>query len=112
VGKSAVERRKHKRHAMGCSAALETPSAGGALRSKAVDVSDGGALLVIPIARVPRVSERVKVVLSLPRSTPNTYMVEEVACEARVIRHQPMQADDVVGVGLQFTPVQNLGLEV
>jgi c-di-GMP-binding flagellar brake protein YcgR len=112
VGKSAVERRKFKRHNIGCAVALQRPASQGPVASKTVDVSDGGALLVIPIKNVPRLSERVNVVLALPRSTANTYMVEEVACEARVVRHQPMEDDEVVGVALQFNPVQKLGLEV
>jgi c-di-GMP-binding flagellar brake protein YcgR len=112
VGKSAVERRKHKRHKLGCAVALQMRSAAEAVKSKVMDVSDGGALLTIPIKSVPRLSERVKVVLALPRSTANTYMVEEVSCDARVVRHQPMEANDVVGVALEFSPPQNLGLEV
>jgi c-di-GMP-binding flagellar brake protein YcgR len=82
------------------------------VRAKAVDVSDGGAMLAVPIKVVPHLSERVRVVLSVPRETPNTRMVEEVSCEARVVRHQPLEDNEVVGVALQFQPAQTLGLEV
>jgi c-di-GMP-binding flagellar brake protein YcgR len=110
----AAERRKYKRHRLACVVALHRHSAGEAVKSKTLDVSDGGAMLTIPIKNVsvPKVNERVRVVLALPRSTPNTFMIEEVTCEARVIRHQPMEDDDVVGVALQFSAAQNLGLEV
>ena len=72
----------------------------------------GGVLLPIPIKVVPRVSERVRVLLAIPRTTPNTHMVEEVLCEARVVRHQPMENDEVVGVALQFQAPLTLGIEV
>jgi hypothetical protein len=61
---------------------------------------------------VPRVNERVRVVLAVPRSTPNTYMLEEVSCEATVVRHQPLEDNSVVGVAIRFQPPQDLGLEV
>jgi c-di-GMP-binding flagellar brake protein YcgR len=112
VGKSVDERRKHKRHRVSVVIALQRPASAEPLKSKTLDVSDGGAMLTIPIKNVPKLSERVRVLLSLPRSTANTYMVEEVACDARVVRHQPMEADDVVGIALQFSATQNLGLEV
>ena len=106
-----AERRKHKRHKITCQVALHR-AAKDEVKSKTIDVSDGGAMLAIPVKVVPRLSERVKVVLALPRSTPNTYMVEEISLDALVIRHQPMEADDVVGVALQFQTPKDLGLEV
>ena len=111
MAKSVAERRKHKRHRISCPLAMHRTGEKEPVKGKTVDLSDGGAMLPIPIKFVPRVSERVRVVLALPRSTANTYMLEEVACEARVVRHQPMEDNTVVGVALQFSPTQDLGLE-
>ena len=116
MAKSAVERRRHKRHRIPCPVRLLRSSKdkanGEVVRGKTLDVSDGGAMLAVPIKAVPHLSERVRVVLSVPRETPNTRMVEEVSCEARVVRHQPLEDNEVVGVALQFQPAQTLGLEV
>ena len=111
MAKSVAERRKHKRHRISCPLVIQRTGEKEALKGKTVDISDGGAMLAIPIKIIPRVSERVTVLLAVPRSTANTYMVEEVALEARVVRHQPMENNAVVGVALQFTSVQELGLE-
>ena len=110
--RQAIDRRKHKRHRVACAASIHRSAVAEPVTSKTIDVSDGGAMLAIPVKVVPRLSERVKVVLALPRSTPNTYMVEEISLDALVIRHQPMEADDVVGVALQFQMPKDLGLEV
>lgn len=109
---TTTERRKHKRHRLSCGVAVQRASAKEPLKGKSIDISDGGLLLPIPIKVVPRVSERVKVLLAIPRTTPNTHMVEEISCEARVVRHQPMENDEVVGVALQFQTPLKLGLEV
>ena len=112
MAKSTAERRKHKRHRIACPLSILRSGAKEPLQGKTLDVSDGGAILPIPIKAVPRVSERVRVVLAIPRSTANTYMLEEVPVEARVVRHQPMEDNSVVGIALQFSPAQDLGLEV
>ena len=111
MAKNGAERRRHKRHRIACPLSILRFGAAEPLTGKTLDVSDGGAILAIPIKAVPRVSERVKVVLGVPRSTANTYMLEEVPCEARVVRHQPMDDNSVVGVALQFSPALDLALE-
>jgi c-di-GMP-binding flagellar brake protein YcgR len=112
IDRQGIDRRRHKRHRVACAAAIQRSTVAEPVKSKTIDVSDGGAMLAIPVKVVPRLSERVRVVLALPRSTPNTYMVEEISMDALVIRHQPMEADDVVGVALQFQVPKDLGLEV
>ena len=112
MAKKTAERRKHKRHQMSCPLSILRAGEKEPLQGKTVDLSDGGALLPIPIKVIPRVSERVRVVLAIPRTTANTYMVEEIPVEARVVRHQPMEDNSVVGIALQFSTPQDLGLEL
>ena len=116
MAKSVAERRRHKRYRVPCPASLLRAGKGSqkeeAVQARAVDLSDGGAMLAVPIKAVPHVSEKVRVVLNVPRETPNTRMLEEFTCEARVVRHQPLEDNTVVGVALQFQPAQSLGLEV
>jgi c-di-GMP-binding flagellar brake protein YcgR len=114
VAKHTVERRRHKRHRVSCLAKMlrESKDKSEAVKTRSIDLSDGGAMLAIPIKVVPRISEKIRVVLSVPRETPNTRMVEDFSCEARVIRHQPLRDNEVVGVAVQFQPTVRLGLEV
>ena len=111
MARNAAERRKHKRHRIACPLSILRFGVAEPLKGKTLDLSDGGAILPIPIKAVPRVSERVRVVLAIPRSTANTYMLEEVPCDARVVRHQPMEDNSLVGVALQFSPTLDLALE-
>lgn len=109
---SAVERRKHKRHRLACPLSWQKAADPSPVKVKTIDVSDGGAMVTVPIKVVPRLADRVKVVLAVPRSTPNTYMLEEITLDAKVVRHQPLEDNESVGVALQFTSAQDLGLEV
>jgi c-di-GMP-binding flagellar brake protein YcgR len=107
-----VERRRHKRFPLPCPARI---IAGGSreARGKTVNVSDGGMFVAIPISSpLPACYEAVDVVFSLPRSTPNTYMLEEVSSTARVLRHQALKNDRLAGLALQFAKPLNLAVEV
>ena len=105
------ERRQYRRFDLSCPAALsgtgETFAEG-----KTLNVSDGGLLVPLAVQYVPPCGQEVKVSFSVPRSTPNTYMLEEVECSARVVRHQPMTDNDYAAVGLAFTKPMELGIEV
>ena len=81
-------------------------------KTKSENLSDGGVFLTIPINALPNFGAELNVCFSVPRSTPNTYMFEEVSCKAKVVRHQPLVDRDLAGMGLQFTSNQNLMLEV
>jgi len=82
------------------------------LRAKAVNISDGGMFLTVPLTSPPpKRDEVVEVVFSLPRSTPNTRMLEEVRSTGRILRHQPLKNDRLAGVALQFTHPLDLAVE-
>ena len=116
MAKSVAERRRHKRYRVPCPASLLRAGKGSqkeeAVQARAVDLSDGGAMLAVPIKAVPHVSEKVRVVLNVPRETPNTRMLEEFSCEARIVRHQMLVDNSYAGVALQFVSTQPLALEV
>ena len=48
---------------------------------------------------------------AVPRSTANTYMLEDFSAQARVLRHQPLRNADLAGVAVQFVQPIDLGLE-
>ena len=60
-------------------------------------MSDGGALLQAPADQELAPGEPVKLLLRVPRSTPNTYMLEDFSSGANVVRRQP--AADAAGPG-------------
>lgn len=105
------ERRQCKRYALSCPVRLAANGQPLAT-SRATNVSDGGLYVVVPIAHLPRGQAKLAVTLSLPRSTPNTFMFEDVQAEAEIIRQQPMKDDSMAGMALRFTQPLDLGIEV
>ena len=67
-------------------------------------------MVSIPVKSLPELNEKIHVRVSLPRSTPNTHMVEHVDAGARVVRHQPLVDDNFVGLAVRFEAPIDLGL--
>jgi len=107
-----AERRENPRTDLSCPVSLYNRAGELIARAKTVNVSDGGMLVSIPVSALPKLEDRANVALSVPRSTPTTYMLEDFACAARVVRHQPMVDDAFAGVALAFDEPQDLCLEV
>ena len=76
------------------------------------NISDGGAFLSAAADGLPAVDGICQVRFALPRTTPNTRMLEDVSCEARVVRHQGPKGGRAAGVGLQFSTPLDLMIEV
>jgi len=109
---AAAERRAHKRFAVPCCSEIADLNRDQTIKGKALNLSDGGLLMAMPIEAVPPRDSVVRVNFSLPRSTPNTYLLEDVACKAKVIRHEPMKDASLAGVALKFTEPISLMIEV
>jgi hypothetical protein len=107
------ERRKHKRLKLECPVRLERPSGKPGGKSRTIDVSDGGTLLPAPEGFDPAVGQRVIVHISVPRRTPNTFLLEEFEAPASVVRADPAKGGGAKGqVALKFDSPLDLGLEV
>jgi len=106
------ERRRYKRLRLPCPITLYDSQGKALVASKTIDVSDGGAFLQVPLEALPGCGTKVSVALSLPRTTENTYMLEEVDTNAVVVRHQPMKDETLAGIGVEFQPPRDLMLEV
>ena len=76
------------------------------------NISDGGAYLVVPTDALLSRGCEVDISFSVPRTTPNTYMLEDFACKAKVVRHQRLTEGDRRGMALQFDKPKQLVLEV
>jgi c-di-GMP-binding flagellar brake protein YcgR len=102
----STERRKHARFDVPCRVRVERPD-GAEVRSRTLNVSDGGALFS---ASPPlEIGESVHVRLAVPRETANTFFLEQFAVRARVVRHVPGVAEGT-GVAIQFERALALGL--
>jgi c-di-GMP-binding flagellar brake protein YcgR len=108
----AAERRKHKRSDLACPAAVKLHDGEPAVRGRTINLSDGGCLVSLPLPRLPPFGEKVRIRLAVPRTTPNTHMLEEFACEARVIRQEPMREEQLAAVALRFDHPVPFVLEV
>ena len=104
------ERRRFGRIPLSCPMRLEDARQGLVAEGKTLNVSDGGAYLVVGIEALHRLGKTARVEFSVPRSTPNTYMLEKFTALARVLRHEPMLDDRHAGVALQFEEPVALGL--
>lgn len=104
------ERRRFRRAALSCPMRLEDARHGLVAEGKTLNLSDGGAYLVVGIEALHRLGKTAHVEFSVPRSTANTYMLEKFTATAHVIRHEPMLDDRHAGVAMQFEQPVALGL--
>jgi hypothetical protein len=56
------------------------------------------------------VPDEVRLHLSIPRSTPNTFMLEDFATAARILRSEPLADGDGAGIAIQFARPLTLNL--
>jgi c-di-GMP-binding flagellar brake protein YcgR len=82
------------------------------LSGRSLNISDGGALLAAPARPAPRVGQTVQVSLRLPRSTPNSFLLEDVACPAKIVRQQRYGSNGQTALALQFDQPLDLGLDL
>ena len=105
---TSSERRKYQRFDVPCRLRIELPG-GRDLRTRTLNVSDGGAYFVTD--EVVDLGGEMTVRLAVPRDTANTFFLEQFAAKARVIRRDPSpEGYDGVGVALKFEKVLALDL--
>jgi c-di-GMP-binding flagellar brake protein YcgR len=109
MSKPDSERRKHKRHKLEFPVVLQDAGGKHTLRAKAVNISDGGAL-VKPTAPANGLDGDVSVNLRIPRQTPNTFMFEDFFVNARVVRNHPHANGEAIAI--QFVKPLLLDLEM
>ena len=106
------ERRQHKRLELSCPLRIIGSDGEVLAETRTVNICDGGVFLSAPIEALPVCGTEVKLDLSVPRATPNTYMLEKLSCKARILRHQPLLDNRLAGMALQFVPPLQLAIEV
>ncbi|NQU76668.1 MAG: hypothetical protein HQ546_10185 [Planctomycetes bacterium] len=110
------EKRKHRRWALACPiSVLDGEGKAKVLvlfKTRAVNVSDGGVYMTVPIAELAKAvpARKVGIRLSVPRSTTNSFMLEEFQSQAIIIRSEPLVKADDAGVAMQFIEPLELDL--
>ncbi len=112
MGRYWPERREHSRTPVDCAVSLATGRDETQAEARILNLSDGGAMLVAPVRQIPDLGQAVSMSIALPRSTPNTRMVEQVSVSATVVRHEAAFDDDLGFVAVRFRDAMDLDLEV
>lgn len=112
MAKRPLDRRRHLRRPLACQIILFDDGTDPPLRTHTLNVSDGGVYLSVPTRNVPEQGRQMSLKLLVPRSTPNTYMLEEFNAPAKIVRHDMLLDNTQVGVAVQFLQQVNLALDV
>ncbi len=102
-----VEKRVHQRFELSCPIIITDSHGNKLLRTQTLNVSDGGA--AVADRGQFSVGDVLQAEMKVPRSTPNTFMMEDVPSRAVVIRHQKIQASE--GMAIAFIEPLNLEIE-
>ena len=112
MAEMSFEQRRHKRHELACPVSLPADDPGASPRPKTVNISNGGVLLPVSGEAAPPVGSRLRVRFAVPRATPNTFLFEDFAAEAVVVRAETDGEENPVRVALRFETPIHLGIEV
>ena len=108
---SPDERRAYRRFDLICPVVVTDSAGNELLRTKTLNLSDGGALLTMPTEQTIPLGQPVHIDMHLGRSTANTFMFENVSTDVNILRHEPMQDHSSVATAMKFTKPMKLGLE-
>lgn len=111
MNEQVQDRRTYKRIDMSCPVVVFDMAGKKIAKSQTVNLSDGGMLLSVPAESLPAVETDVNITLSVPRTTANTYMLEDFAGQARVTRHEPLADKAATGFALKFYKPMAMMLE-
>lgn len=82
------------------------------IKARTINIGDGGVLCRIHENEVPwHVGDFVRMRLNIPRETPNTYFLENLETDGRVIRLEVPGDQDGHLMALAFHPRLDLGLQ-
>lgn len=106
------ERRAHAREGLVCPVRVDSDVDNGHTGGYTLNISDSGAMFTVPITFLSNMPSNVKVSIAVPRTTANTHMLERVATEATIVRHEPMVDEEHVGIAVRFSTPLDLQLTV
>lgn len=113
MARDEQEKRQHTRFNVGVSFSLFSKSGKQLVDCRSSNLSDGGTYISVPIEVAGKLNGALNVSFSVPRNTENTFMLEDFAAHAKVIRHEPLEDDhEKAGVALQFEKPLELDLDL
>jgi hypothetical protein len=106
------ERRVHRRYDLACPITILNGSAS-PLESRSENISDGGLYLTLRAADLADdpLPPKLAIKLMVPRSTPNSFMYEDVSAEVTIVRQSPCDDGRRAGLALRFVRPVVLDLE-
>ena len=81
------------------------------VKGDSIDLSDSGLFVSVPIESMGKLDDKVNLTFSVPRSNDESFMLEDFACQADVVRQQPLTDPTFAGVAVSFERVLDLALE-
>ncbi len=106
------ERRRYRRHELTCPVTIHNPGGEVLFQAKTANISDGGIFVAAPIESLQKLGKKINLSLRLPRSTPNTFIFEDFACHASIVRHEPLTDDAQAGIAMAFAKPLDLQISV
>lgn len=105
------ERRQFDRISKSCPVWFSAEELRDELKARTVNLCDGGVLCRLGVDEVPwNVGDFVRLRLNVPRETPNTYFLENVEADCRVVRFEVSREGDDHLMALAFHPRLDLGI--
>ena len=113
MSRKVEERRRHKRFATNAAASVNLDNVL-AVSGVLANISDGGAFFSVAMPKELAHGQKVTLSFKLPRSTPNTFMLEEVSTESLVVRKELTKGGNgrPGGFAMQFIHPLYLKIEV
>jgi len=105
------EKRAHKRFELDCHVTLRNGD-GRETKSLSLNISNGGMFLPVRLHETPEAGHELDVEFSVPRSTPNTFLLEQFRAKAEVLRHGMMKDEQYAGLAIRFKTPLALQIEV
>ena len=99
------ERRCCKRTELSCPLIVLDDKGHVLFKIRTVNVSDSGVYFETPASNLPHggMPGDMALRISVPRSTANTFMLEEFQANARLVRAEPLASEDLAAMALEFT---------
>ena len=102
-----AERRRYPRFELSCPMTLRSKTGNLLVKTETVNISDGGALVLIPSRAFPRIATVLSVELQVPSPTGKR---REFMCSARVLWNQNVGGGQRA-IAIRFLPTLQLNLE-
>lgn len=110
MDQTPTEMRRYPRFELSCTIKLFNETGQKLAETRTVNLSDGGALVPVPLEAVPAVGSVLDLEIQVPSSPAGAGPITNFIGQARVIRHQDSDEADKKGVALEF--LQPLPLEL